>query len=248
MPRCFLALGGNVGAVEQTFDRALASLDAQSDLTVGHTSKMHRFPAVGRQAGTEFCNAAAELNTELPPFHLLERLQSVEATFGRLRDVQWGPRTLDLDLILYGSRIIDERQLQVPHPACWYRRFVLDPLVDIAADRVHPGKSLSFGALRARLLVRPLRVALAGADRAIRMHEIAELERHFPHVEFRDWTTQEAAQPEPTLLFWLGSLQQTGDPAADFRALPAGPRLDASSAGTETSRFLAEVVQSALGE
>ena len=247
MPRCFLALGGNLGAVEQTFDRALASLDAQPELNIGSVSKVHRFPAVGRQAGADFCNAAAELNTELPPLHLLERLQSAEAMFGRRRDVPWGPRTLDLDLILYGSSVVDEQHLQVPHPACWYRRFVLDPLVEIASEAVHPEKYLSFAALRARLLVQPFRVALAGADCAARMREIAELERGFPQVEICDWTT-DAAHPEPTLLFWLGPLQESGLPPAEFHSLPRGPRLDASSAGADRSHFLADVVQSALGK
>ena len=116
MPRCFLGLGGNLGDVGQTFAavlRDLANLD--EPLTVVQASRIYRTMAIGEDAGGEFRNAAVELDTDLSPHQLLAMLQSLERAHGRTQDVHWSPRTLDVDLILYGDQIVDSSRLQIPH-------------------------------------------------------------------------------------------------------------------------------------
>ena len=108
MPRCFVALGGNVGTVEQTFDQARRRLDAVSGISLGCMSSLFRFAAVGEQAGGEFVNAALEIITNLPPLEFLDRLQEVETSLGRTREKHWSPRTLDLDLLFYGNEVRSE--------------------------------------------------------------------------------------------------------------------------------------------
>ncbi|MBA3313896.1 MAG: 2-amino-4-hydroxy-6-hydroxymethyldihydropteridine diphosphokinase, partial [Planctomycetaceae bacterium] len=119
------------------FAAALRRLDG-SDLRVGAVSRIYSTPPMGSAAGGPFSNAAASIETSLDPIALLDRLLSVEDAMGRSRDVRWGPRSLDLDLIFYGSQIIDSPRLRVPHPGCWYRRFVLDPLDEVAPHAIHP--------------------------------------------------------------------------------------------------------------
>lgn len=160
MTSCWIAFGGNLGDVPRTFDAACESL-RQAGVTLPHRSRVYETAPMGAQAGGRFCNAAAELQTELPPLELLRTLQQVETAHGRTRDVRWGPRTLDLDLILYGAEIVHTPQLTVPHPACWFRRFVLDPLVEIAPQALHPVFRRSVSELRARLLLRPLPLAIS---------------------------------------------------------------------------------------
>src|SRR5262245_21273994 len=125
MPHCLIALGGNLGAVERSFEGALQRLADAPRCALVAASRLHRTAAVGTDAGPEFLNAAAEVATELAPLELLDLLQSIERDFGRIRGTHWGPRTLDLDLLFYGSEIIDLPRLVVPHPAVWHRRFVL---------------------------------------------------------------------------------------------------------------------------
>lgn len=242
MTRCFLALGGNLGPVEETFRSALARLDATAGVRVVQRSGVHRSAAVGRHAGTAFRNAAAEIETDRRPLDLLDLLQAVEQEHGRTRTLHWGPRTLDLDLLLYGDAQIHEPRLRVPHPALWYRRFVLDPLDEIAPQIIHPEKRVTIHALRERLLPRPLRVALTGGDAHRREPVRAGLCAAFPQVEVSEWTP---AEPEPMLLAWLGP--DAAEDVTSFDQLPLVPRLDASGTDDAT-QFLADVVQSALGE
>lgn len=159
MTSCWIAFGGNLGDVPRTFDAACDSLRT-AGLTVERRSRVYETAPMGAQAGGRFCNAAAELHTSLPPLELLHVLQAVETAHGRQRELRWGPRTIDLDLILYGAESIQTPRLTVPHPACWYRRFVLDPLVDIAPQVMHPVFRCPLAELRKRLLTRPLPLAL----------------------------------------------------------------------------------------
>ena len=187
MPRCHISLGGNSGPVAQAFEQALRRLLNTGACCVVAVSSSHATTPVGDQAGAVFLNAAAELETALSPLELLDRLQSVERDLGRTRATHWGPRTLDLDLLFWGSRIIDSPRLVVPHPAAWYRRFVLDPLVEIASRFVHPVKEVEICALRDRLLARPLRVSLAGGTSDDKTELIGLLSASFAAIEFSDW-------------------------------------------------------------
>lgn len=96
-------------------------------------------PAVGGPADSpDFLNGAAEIRTTLPPRVLLNQLLEIEKQLNRIRSEKWSPRTIDLDLLLYDSQIIDEPGLTVPHPLMHERRFVLEPLAELAPDAVHP--------------------------------------------------------------------------------------------------------------
>ena len=239
MPRCLIALGGNLGPVHETFAAALRQLDAEPDSRVLRSSSIHHSAPIGDRAGAEFRNAAAEIETDLPPLDLLDRLRAIETGLGRTRDLRWGPRTLDLDLITYGSEIIDLPRLRVPHPACWYRRFVLDPVVEIAADTFHPDKGVTFGRLRARLLERPLRCGFCGADHNARTQLIGALQPHVPEAVLTHW---EPGDPDAALLAWLGP----DSDAPEFASLPRVPRLDAS-AEPQPADFLRYALFAALG-
>lgn len=164
---CLISLGGNVGNVEQRLRTAWQRLHSPPEIVLGPMSSLHRTAAVGADAGGEFINAAGVLETSLTAEELLSRLHAIEAEFGRVRERHWGPRTLDLDLLFFGDAIIDEGpRLRVPHPAAWFRRFVLDPLSEIVPSFVHPVKHQTIRELRERLLVRPLPVQIVGVGEA----------------------------------------------------------------------------------
>jgi 2-amino-4-hydroxy-6-hydroxymethyldihydropteridine diphosphokinase len=243
MPRCFLALGGNVGPVARTFQQALAELGNRPDVRVIRASSVYRTPAVGDSAGGEFQNAAAEIETSRPPLDVLDLLHDVENRFGRVRLEHWGPRTLDLDLLFYGSEILDEPRLRVPHPALWYRRFVLEPLAEIAADFVHPEKGITVGALRDRLRARPLAIELAGGHEGEIDALLARLPSEFPDIRLEPWDPRRS-QPEPAIVAWLGANGR----APAFERLPLVARLDASGvAANDRPGFLRDVIASAVG-
>jgi 2-amino-4-hydroxy-6-hydroxymethyldihydropteridine diphosphokinase len=187
MTLCHIALGGNLGDVRNTFAAALHQLSGD-DIDVRAASRLYTTPAMGSDAGGEFLNAAASLETTLEPLTLLDRLLAVEDSLGRRRDVRWGPRLIDLDLILFGGAIIDHPRLRVPHPGSWYRRFVLDPLTEIAADAIHAELGEAIGTLRSRLLARPFVVACD--DELLRSRCSQALSAEFPEVE---WSSPRSA-------------------------------------------------------
>ena len=263
VPRCHISLGGNSGPVAGTFEQALRRLQSASDCRVVAISRYYETAPVGDQAGAGYLNAVAEFETALAPLELLDKLQSIERDLGRTRPTRWGPRTLDLDLVFYGSQILDSPRLVVPHPAAWYRRFVLDPLVEIAPRFVHPVKEVEICTLRDRLLVRPLRVSLAGGTSEYKRELIGLLSPRFAAVEFSDWEFSDwdssppsgagpasGADPasEPALILWLGHKSGLSAPATcDFEQLPRLSRIDATGGAQPVHDFARYVVQSALG-
>jgi len=140
--RAFVGLGGNLGDVEETLLDALMALDMIPQTTQRVHSRFYRNPAWGKTDQPEFINAVAELQTRLTPRVLLERLLAIEERFGRVRSQgeKWGPRKLDLDLLVYGEESLDEPGLHLPHPHLHERAFVLVPLAEIAPDLVIPGQ------------------------------------------------------------------------------------------------------------
>lgn len=184
MTECLIALGGNMGHVETTFSAALDRLDIHPAIDVVAVSRCFLTDPVGADAGDPYLNAAAAVSTSLEPPALLEATKQVEVELGRTRDhVVWAPRTVDLDLITFGTAVFDLDRLRIPHPGCWYRRFVLDPICRIAASTQHPLRGVSFATLRDRLLARPLPVWISTPDRDAR---IAELMPLFPDIDWVD--------------------------------------------------------------
>ena len=139
MATCLIALGSNLGDRAATLDAALDALAAAPGVElVRHSAWQLTLPVGGRDAQPEFLNGAAVAETSrgAADFHSL--LQQIEAQLGRERHERWGDRTLDLDLLRFGDAVIDTPELTVPHPRMSFRRFVLEPAVEIAGQMVHP--------------------------------------------------------------------------------------------------------------
>jgi 2-amino-4-hydroxy-6-hydroxymethyldihydropteridine diphosphokinase len=136
-----IALGGNVGDVRSTFDRAVAMLCDGDEIRLLARSSVYRTPPWGVIDQAPFTNAAIAVATALPPRELLTRALNVERAFGRDRENErrWGPRTLDLDLLAYGDLVLNTRDLTLPHPRLFERAFVLLPLAEIVPERVIAG-------------------------------------------------------------------------------------------------------------
>ena len=148
MPLAYVGLGSNLGDREATIHRALELLGAEEDIEVTAVSSLLETDPVGYEDQPRFLNGAAALRTELPARDLLERMFGVERELGRTRTgPRFGPRTIDLDLLLYGQESIDEPGLRIPHPRLAERRFVLEPLAELDKDLQVPGR----GAVRALL-------------------------------------------------------------------------------------------------
>ncbi|NKI92990.1 2-amino-4-hydroxy-6-hydroxymethyldihydropteridine diphosphokinase [Rhizobacter sp. SG703] len=135
----FVGLGANLGDAHATLSRALDELAALPGVESLQASPLYRSKPVDAQ-GPDFVNAVARLRTTLSPLALLAGLQAIEAAHGRERPYRNAPRTLDLDLLLYGEQAIDEPTLTVPHPRMHLRAFVLAPLADLAPDLQVPGR------------------------------------------------------------------------------------------------------------
>jgi 2-amino-4-hydroxy-6-hydroxymethyldihydropteridine diphosphokinase len=145
----FVGLGGNLGDAVATLRSAAHALAGLPETRLLRTSRWYRTPAWGLQQQADFTNGAAMLETRLPARRLLEVLLAIERDFGRERQAasRWGPRILDLDLLLYGDAVIDEPGLQVPHPHLHERAFALVPLLEIAPDILIPGQGRAQDAL-----------------------------------------------------------------------------------------------------
>lgn len=139
MIRSYCSIGSNLGDRESYLAAALTWLATISGIEIERRSPLYETEPVGLREQPAFLNAVIELSTTLTPLALLQVLQAVEFRLGRTREVIWGPRTIDLDILTFGRRIIRHRRLQVPHPQLPHRRFVLVPLADLAADFVVPG-------------------------------------------------------------------------------------------------------------
>jgi len=141
MAEAWIGLGANLGDAAGTLRAAIAALDGLPDTRLLRASSLYATPAWGNLDQPPFVNAVAGVETTLRPLDLLQALLALERDFGRVRDpaLHWGPRALDLDLLLHGGCRIELPQLTVPHPYLHQRAFVLVPLAETAPDLVIPG-------------------------------------------------------------------------------------------------------------
>jgi len=137
----FIALGGNVGDVRATFDRAVACLCDGDRVRLLARSSDYRTPPWGVTDQPPFINAAIAVTTALPPHDLLSRAEDCERALGRVRarERRWGPRSIDLDLLAYDDLVLIDRDLILPHPHLFERAFALVPLAEIAPEQVIAG-------------------------------------------------------------------------------------------------------------
>lgn len=139
----YIGLGSNLEDPLQQVEQAFRELAKLPDSQLNGESRRYRSDPVGPPGQPDYINAVARLETRLEAHTLLDQLQAIENAHQRRREVRWGPRTLDLDLLLYGNTTIHSERLIVPHPHMADRNFVLYPLADLAADLILPnGQSL----------------------------------------------------------------------------------------------------------
>jgi len=140
--RVYVGVGANLGTPRETIAAALALLDQESDVELVAVSTLRETDPVGYEEQPRFLNGVVQLGTELSPRELLARLLAIETRLGRVRGQgpRFGPRTIDLDLLLYGEETVDEPGLTLPHPRLHERRFVLEPLAELDPALEVPGR------------------------------------------------------------------------------------------------------------
>ena len=143
----FIGLGSNIGDSSTIVEQAMIALGNISHCNLRASSSLYRSEAIGDVPQDDYINAVVLLDTSLEPLELLLEMQAIEYAYYRRRELEerWAPRTLDLDIILFGDRIIDDSHLVIPHPHFAQRLFVLEPMYEIDGDRFIPGYgSLSY--------------------------------------------------------------------------------------------------------
>jgi len=138
MAKVYIALGANLGEPVKTLKDAIISLSSLPQLQFVRSSSLYTSTPMGPSDQPDYVNAVVCAETKLAPLDLLDLLQAIENQFGRQRIRHWGPRTLDLDILLYDNLTIDEPRLEVPHPGIAERDFVLVPLAELAPELTLP--------------------------------------------------------------------------------------------------------------
>ena len=138
MTRAYIGIGSNLGDRDRYISDALRRLDDGRGTTLLTVAQSRETDPVGAEEQPRFLNTVALIESALPARELLDRLLQIERDLGRERRERWGPRTIDLDLLLYGDEVIDDDGLTVPHPRLHERRFVLEPLAELAPTLVVP--------------------------------------------------------------------------------------------------------------
>lgn len=133
----YILTGGNLGEREKNLSKAAARIEDRCGKIL-RRSGLYETAAWGIETQPDFLNQVLELETELPPEALLNTLLDIELEMGRIRAEKFGPRTIDLDILFYGSDIVQTPVLEIPHPRIAERRFVLEPLAELIGDQIHP--------------------------------------------------------------------------------------------------------------
>lgn len=150
MHSVYLALGSNIEPREHYLKETIRLLNEEG-VQVGLVSSIYETEPVGYTDQPEFLNMVVEAKTKLSPVELLQTCQRIEKQLGRKREIRWGPRTVDIDILLYNNEVIESEELTIPHPRMHERGFVLVPLHEIAASRKHPMKQKSVSILLEQL-------------------------------------------------------------------------------------------------
>lgn len=144
MNRAYISLGSNIGNRLLFLQQAVRSLQATNGVKVCQVSSVYETDPVGYVDQATFLNIVVELKTSLNPHELLKKCNEIEADLGRTREIHWGPRTVDLDILLYNEENVKTENLIIPHPRMTERGFVLIPLTEINSDLREPGTNRSF--------------------------------------------------------------------------------------------------------
>lgn len=236
----YIAIGGNLGNVEQTMRQAIVQLGEAENVDVVNCSGLYCTSPIGTQAGETFLNAVVCVQTSLSPEELLSLCHQVENKLGRIRDIHWGPRNIDLDLIAFDDLIIHSTMLSLPHPACWYRRFVLDPMTEIAPEWLHPQRKITVVELLTRLLNRPLILDLSCCDSTFIASAVNILKTAFTSQELSIVTSNEKENPEPPT--WK-VLEQT---MPQWQSCEIVSRMDLSNLSAPIEQALIDMIHSAI--
>ncbi|MGA2330913.1 MAG: 2-amino-4-hydroxy-6-hydroxymethyldihydropteridine diphosphokinase [Syntrophales bacterium] len=147
----FVGVGSNMDDPAARCGEALCYLSQVSGIRVLRQSSFYRTEPVGFEKQDWFINAVAEIRTVFTPHELLKATQEIEDKMGRVRGPRWGPRVIDLDILLYGQEVVEDDELVIPHPEFHKRRFILEPLREIASYAIHPVFGVSIRGLMERL-------------------------------------------------------------------------------------------------
>jgi len=136
--KALIGIGSNLGLAAENCEKAISFLNNSESLQVTAHSSLYQSEPVGKKDQPWFVNGAVEVSTSLNPEQLLQHLLNIEHQFGRKRKGKWGPRIIDLDILDYDGKIFNSETLTLPHPEMTQRRFVLEPLSEIAGSTIHP--------------------------------------------------------------------------------------------------------------
>lgn len=175
MASCLIALGSNLGDSANLINHACLEIEQLAGLELTATSTIFKTAAVGGPANQPpFHNSALLAETTLSPRQLLTEIRSLEQQLGRQRDVRWGPRTIDLDLLLYDNLVIQTSDLQLPHPRMTFRHFVLEPACEVAASFRHPVNGATLEQLRRHLRTSENYIAIVGPGSSLLAERVTD--------------------------------------------------------------------------
>lgn len=147
----YIGFGSNIGDRLAHIQNAIHALSKTEEISLQKISSVYKTDPVGYEVQAEFLNGVAAIQTSLPPLSLLHTLKNIETAIGRQHRIRWGPREIDLDILIYGDLCLETEKLVIPHAEMHRRRFVLAPLTEIAPDLVHPVLKENVQTLLARL-------------------------------------------------------------------------------------------------